>query len=170
MRENESKPRSTKRKPLSELQILYGLRDICFALGYFGIQPVIDKSLAIARENGVHFDEVESREYLEVFREYYDLGNCSLPPSRIPYGWQHATDHSLPMPGVYVIYYGGKVSYIGCSTKVRKRLCSHEKLKSKSRRKILIKARYFHPNSFGWLTLEAKLINRLKPEWNIVHT
>jgi len=76
--------------------------------------------------------------------------------------------------GVYVIYYGDDIVYIGSSKNLRRRLHTH--LTILGTLKILIKEMYGDDNltikvredkfKFERLTLEAKLVNKLHPPLN----
>ncbi len=76
-------------------------------------------------------------------------------------GWREV-DIAAPYPAVYALYDGGNLRYIGSTSNLRERLSSHEKKYTKRR----VKARYFKPASFGWLSAEARLIARLNPPDN----
>lgn len=87
-------------------------------------------------------------------------------PLTIPKGWQDGTRYAWRLPGVYAVFDERGLAYIGSSLDVSGRLNGHERWKDIPRQKARIKVRYFAPESFGWLTLEARLIARLRPRLN----
>jgi GIY-YIG catalytic domain len=98
------------------------------------------------------------------------------------YDWFFASVHSaLPdEPGVYVVYIDGALVYIGSSsTSVKTRVHSHGLTVRGygnaittpwgSAQDLIVKVRSCR--SYGdWLAIEARLIRRLRPPFNILHS
>lgn len=87
--------------------------------------------------------------------------------------------HGLPAkPGVYVIYSGKRIVYIGSSKNINNRLKDHVYQKdrgnahyARASRDIstldVMVVKYKLSKKHGdWLMFEARLINRLRPPWN----
>lgn len=81
--------------------------------------------------------------------------------------WHEVDILNLPTsPCCYVIYFDGKLGYIGSTDNLRARLAKHIYLKPDWRLlNIKIKAKF--PRRFGeWAMTEIRLIRRLKPNLN----
>jgi len=87
----------------------------------------------------------------------------------------HPADEKVPkMGGVYVmiaycpLYDEFKLCYVGSSKRLRLRLRKHEVL-PKIKIKGWLSFVYYKPMKKGWYDYEMKLIDRLKPFFNIKH-
>ncbi len=69
-------------------------------------------------------------------------------------------------PGVYAIYHDNELVYIGQSEVLRQRLIHHDKLSDLTPHLVKAKVRVCSRRSGEWLSLEFKLIRRLKPRLN----
>jgi hypothetical protein len=85
-----------------------------------------------------------------------------------PYGWHRLYRPPLPLPGVYALYVHGRLLYIGSSRNLKTRLTGdHHHVSLFPVEDRMLKVRYCRPRSFDWLSLEARLIYRLRPARNV---
>jgi len=89
--------------------------------------------------------------------------------------------HNLPefpvVPGVYVLYLDGVLSYIGSTENLSGRIWTHIRFATYSNAIITLwghftscEVKYLPTKKLGdWLSIEYRLIRRLKPRFNIRH-
>jgi hypothetical protein len=142
-----------------------------------GLRPSINKCVAQLRRIGIQVNSRKAAEYLA------DLTSAKPHPSSTltsrsprvvagPFsrtGWR-AAGSRLELrrrPGVYALFDGPVLLYIGCSRNIRARVNLAHHVLSKYP-KATVRVRYTD-NEGSHLAAEFRLIRRLKPSMNVTH-
>lgn len=133
------------------------------ALQREGGRPTVGAICRLFRDSGLRIEPDSVRSTLRYAQIY---GSTVVRETYAPDGW-HEIDLDLlrPSPGVYALLCGDRVLYIGSSGNLRERLkpSCHKHVVGSDR----IKVRYTNPRNYEHLAVEARLIRRLRPQFNV---